>query len=409
MAGQLPVLVLLLGTTVIVAILVRTLCRRIGVPSLVGYVLMGLVLAMIDGGESFMTPEITHVFEFLGGVGVVALLFRVGLESDLAEMMAQFRRALWVWVGNVGLSGFLGYVAARWLLGFDLVPSLFVATALTATSLGVCLGVWRDAGTLDTPAGGLLVDVAELDDLSGIAIMILLFSLAPVLIAGNGGVVSAIGQTVVEVGVKAAVFLTFCLLFARFIEAPVTGFFARLAPAPDPLLPIIGTTFIIAAFAGWLGFSLAIGALFAGLMFSRDPRAVHVDASFSSIHDLFTPFFFINIGLALDPVHLQGVGVGIVVLLLAVAIVGKVVGAAIPARLFSGGVIAGWHGALLIGISMAPRAEIAMVVMSEGRTLGDWAVPPDLFSAMVLVVVATSIIAPLLIARMLAANPPVKA
>ena len=99
-------------------------------------------------------------------------------------------------------------------------------------------------------------------------------------------------------------------------------------------------------------------------------------------------------------------GLGIAGLLLAVAVVGKVVGAALPARLLSGGVVAGWHGALLIGVSMMPRAEIAMVVMSEGRLLGDWAVPPELFSAMVLVVLATSIVAPLIIARMLAARPP---
>ena len=63
---------------------------------------------------------------------------------------------------------------------------------------------------------------------------------------------------------------------------------------------------------------------------------------------------------------------------------------------------------VLIGVSMVPRAEIAMVVMSEGRTLGDWAVPPELFSAMVLVVIATSVAAPLLIARMLASDPPRK-
>ncbi|MEK9661787.1 MAG: cation:proton antiporter [Alphaproteobacteria bacterium] len=221
-----------------------------------------------------------------------------------------------------------------------------------------------------------------------------------------GGGVGAIGSTLGEFLLKLAAFAAFCLLFARYIEGPMTRFFSSLRPSPDPLLPVVGATFVIAAFAGWLGFSLAVGALFAGLLFSRDPRAVRVDASFSSIYDLFTPFFFINIGLALDPAHLKLTGFGIAGLLLGVAIVGKVAGAALPARFLSDSLRLGWHGAILIGVSMVPRAEIAMVVMSEGRRLGDWAVPPELFSAMVVVVVATSIVAPLLIAPMLTVKPP---
>jgi Kef-type K+ transport system membrane component KefB len=405
MNGELPILVLLLGATVIGAVLLRALCHRLGIPALVGYVLIGVFLSAIDGGGGIMTPNALLVFEFLGGVGIVALLFRVGLESNIVEMLAQLRSAVWVWIGNVGLSGLLGFAVTYWLLGFSLVPSLFIATALTATSLGVCLGVWREADALDTPAGGLLIDVAELDDLSGIAAMILLFAAAPVLLVDNGGVAATLGRTLLEFLVKLAVFGAFCVLFARYVEAPISRFFSGLKPPPDPLLPVVGATFVIAAFAGWLGFSLAVGALFAGLLFSRDPRAVHTDASFSSIYDFFTPFFFINIGLALDPAILNVAGLGIAGLLLAVAIVGKVVGTAVPARLLTGGVVGGWHGALLIGISMVPRAEIAMVVMSEGRLLGDWAVPPELFSAMVLVVLVTSVVAPLVIARILAARP----
>jgi Kef-type K+ transport system membrane component KefB len=405
-SAHVSILVLLLGITVIVAVLARALCRRLGIPALVGYVLIGIVLALLDGDAALMTPEVVLVFEFLGGVGIVALLFRVGLESNIGEMLAQLRRAVWVWIGNVALSGMLGYAAARWALGFALLPSLFVATALTATSLGVCLGVWREAGALDTPAGGLLVDVAELGDLSGVAAMILLFSVAPVLVVGNGGLAVVVGATLGEFGLKLAAFGAFCALFARYVEAPMTQLFGRLRPAPDPLLPEVGATFVIAAFAGWLGFSLAVGALFAGLLFSRDPRAVHVDASFGSIYDLFTPFFFINIGLALDLAHLAPAGIGVAAVLLLAAVVGKVVGAARPGRWTAGDFGDGWYGALLLGVSMVPRAEIAMVIMSEGRRLGDWAVPPELFSAMVLVVVATSIVAPLAIGRMLAARPP---
>lgn len=400
MSDHLPLVILLLGSTIIIAILARAVCRWLRIPVLVVYILLGLAMAFIDDNGNVMTPQIDLVFEFLGGIGIVALLFRIGLESNITEMLVQFRRAVWVWLGNVGLSAVFGYLTARYLFGFTLVPSLFAATALTATSLGVCLAPWRDAKVLDTPAGGLLSDVAGLDDISGITIMIMLFSVAPVLIVGNDDLIGALVQTGGIFLVKVTFFVSFCVLFSRYLERPVTEFFASIEPAPDPLLIIIGTTFVIAALAGWLGFSLAVGALFAGLMFSRDPQAVKVDASFSSIYDLFTPFFFINIGLSLDPAIL-GSGLWIGAVLLVVAIAGKVIGAALPARQ-----IMGWNVALLIGVSLVPRAEIAMVVMSEGRLLGDWAVPPELFSGMVVAVIATSVLAPLVVGRMLAANPP---
>ncbi len=83
------------------------------------------------------------IFEFLAGIGIVALLFRVGLEAEAQSMLSQLRRAAWVWIGNLGLSGALGFATAHYLLGLAVIPSLFAGVALTATSPGVCLGVWR--------------------------------------------------------------------------------------------------------------------------------------------------------------------------------------------------------------------------------------------------------------------------
>ena len=399
MPEHLPFVVLLLGVTTIAAVMTHALCRWLRIPGLVGHILIGVALAVVDGNGGLLTAKTDVVFEFLGGIGIVALLFRIGLESNITKMLGQLRRATSVWLGNVGLSAVLGYLAARYLLGFELVPSLFAATALTATSIGISLVPWQDAGVLDSDAGVLLTDVAELDDLTGIAFMIILFAVAPIIATGDGDIVGPVLQVGGVFLLKVTLFVAFCVAFSRYIEQPITSFFMRIEPTPDPLLIVLGMTFVIAAVAGWLGFSLAVGALFAGLMFSRDAKSVKVDASFGSIYDLFTPFFFINIGLNLDPAALEyGLWIGAVMLVAGIA--GKVVGAALPARRMMG-----WNGALLIGVSMVPRAEIAMVVMSEGRRLGDWAVPPELFSGIVVVVIATAILAPLVVGRMLAANP----
>jgi len=393
---NLPLAIVLIGLTVVAAMLVRGVCRRVGVPALVGYMLLGVAMRIVDSGGSLLTPEVMTIFEFLAGIGIVALLFRVGLEAEAQSMLSQLRRAAWVWIGNVGLSGALGFATAHYLLGLAVIPSLFAGVALTATSLGVCLGVWREADKLNTPAGALLTDVAELDDVSGIILMILLISAAPILMAGNGGIAETMGGALFEIGVKIVLFAAVCFAFARYLEHPITRLFEKLEPSPNPMLPIAGMALVFSAVAGWLGFSLAVGALFAGLIFSREAAAERVDEAFSPLYDFFVPFFFVNVGLILETdFALAGLAFGVP--LLVAGIVGKVAGTFLPAMPMTSLI-----GGVVLGVSMVPRAEIALIVASEGRKLGDWAVPPELFSALVFVCLATSVLSPVVVARILA-------
>ena len=175
-----------------------------------------------------------------------------------------------------------------------------------------------------------------MDDLAAIALMSLLLSMLPVL---NGEVeanfVPVLAQTIVPFVLKVIVFGTFCLVFFRYLEQPMTRFFEKIEPAPDPMLTVAGIGFIIAALAGLLGFSVAVGAFFAGLVFSHDPDAVKLDISFSTLYEFFVPFFFLNIGLQIDPqVLTSSLSLGTV--LLVVAVLGKVIGTGAPALLTVG-------------------------------------------------------------------------
>ncbi|MBT6117558.1 MAG: cation:proton antiporter, partial [Rhodospirillaceae bacterium] len=380
------------------ALVLRLLGRRIGVPALVGYVLLGLALALLDREFALFNRETHAVLGFLAKVGLVCLLFRVGIECDLASLVGQLGRAGWVWLGNVTLSGALGYLVMRGPFGYGLVTSLVVATALTATSLGVCVALWRDAGLIRTRTGGLVVDVAEMDDISGVVLMAILLALAPLLAAGNGvDLAAAAGEVGVAFALKAAFFAAVCLAFARYVEKPLMAAFKRLEPEPAPSLMLFGVGVIIAVLADGLGFSLAIGAFFAGLVFSRDPVAVKEETIFLPIHDFFAPFFFIGIGLALEPAAL-GDALPLALALLAAAVLGKVAGAGLPALAGMGA-----FGALLVGVTMVPRAEIAMVILHEGARLGPGIVGAEVYGAMVLVCLATSILAPLALDRLFAA------
>ena len=382
---------LVIGVLVVATFLCRTWLGRIGVPSLVGFLVLGFLLRLGDARWNLISEQGESVFEFLASIGVIALLFRVGLEARLHGLISKLPRATPIWIGNVVLSGVPAFLLSHYLLGVALTPSLFVAVALTATSVAVSVEVWREAGALNSANGETLIDVAELDDLSAVALMALLISMAPALQLGDGdsaveGMASAAGLF----ALKVAAFCVVCIVFARFAETRLAGILKATSP-PDSILIVAGIGIIIAALAELLGLSFAIGALFAGLIFSRDPDAVKLETSFLPLHAFFSPFFFIAIGLNIDPGAL-GSGLQLGGALLFVAVLGKVIGAGGPALLTTG-----WAGATLIGVSMVPRAEIAMIVVEQGRRLGDWAVTPELYASVAIISLATCIVPPAVI------------
>jgi len=396
--------ILLIGLLIAAAVAVRAFLDRTYVPALVGFIGLGILLGLADDRFDILSEEGHAALDILAELGIVALLFRVGLESDIAGLRRQLGRASLVWMGNVLLTAVPGYFVMSWLLGYDQIPSLIAAVALTATSIGVSVGMWQQHDALGTPKGQLLTDVAEMDDLSGLALMVLLFAVVPILHetgAGAEGNPAGTAQSGSDRGLWAellstggillAKFLGFgalCAAFARHVEKPITHAFERYATRPETIIFVAGIGITIAGVSAWLGFSAAVGALFAGLAFSRDPDSVKFDTGFTGLYHLFAPFFFIGIGLSLEPsAFTSALGAGAA--LAAVAIAGKIIGAGVPALVATGAT-----GAALIGVSMVPRAEITMIIMERGQQLGDWAVPDDLYAAFVLVSAITCLVAP---------------
>lgn len=388
-ASPFALAVLMIGLVAVAAAPLRAGLARVGVPDVVGYLLIGLVVSAADAEFSFLSSEVRHGLDTLAAVGVVVLLFRVGLESHPKKLIRQLPKASLALLGNVLASAVLGYVVVRYLIGSPPLPAIFVAIALTATSVGVSLAVWRDMGAMNTENGALLLDLAELDDLSGVLLLAMLLALAPVIHGtADAGTSPAAHVVAGWLLVKLAGFGALCLAFAHYVERPITRWLRRIDTRAISIVPVAGIGFVIAAVAEVLGFSLAIGALFAGLAFSRDPERVRLDRAFETLFRFFVPFFFVGIGLNVAIASLP-VALSLGSILLIIAIVGKVAGTALPLVAATGG-----SGALLIGVSMVPRAEIAMIVMERGQALGDWAVPPDLFGAMVFVSLGTCLLTP---------------
>ncbi len=391
MSEHLPLLVLLIGTLIALSILTKSALEHLHLPPLIGYLILGLAVRVLNDSVMPLGQMGHEVLEFLAKIGIVVLLFRVGLESNLRELISQLRCASFIWLCNIPASAAAGYLAGR-LLGLDTVGSVLVAVAMTATSVGIPSRIWHEARAINSTNGERFLDVAELDDISGVIFLGLLFAILPA-IRGQGDLVKVTLWEAGLFGAKLIGFVLFCMVFSLVAEKRITAFCRKIESAPDPMLVVAGIGFIIAALAGVLGFSLAIGAFFAGLAFSRDPERVKLEASFTSLYELFTPFFFIGIGLALAPSSLAA-GLVIGAILLPAAIVGKIVGTTLPARLYTG-----WLGAAALGLSMIPRAEITMIIMQKGLARG--IVDKSLYSGMVLVSAVTCVVGPVLLRWML--------
>lgn len=388
---------IILGVLLILGPFVKSLMERIGVPALVGYILLGFLVSVTNQQWSFVTTAFNTTLAALAQVGVVALLFRVGLKSHTRALLAKLPDASFIWIGDVLTNLLLGFVVSRYMLGLPLETSLVIATAFSATSVVVSVAVWDEMHELNTSNGQLLVDVAELDDLSGVLLLAILLAIIPVLQGNEAALLPSIGVTMLVVLLKLALFITGCYLFSHYLEPDFTRFNRQWENSTTGLtITVLGTGLTIAAVAGYLGFSLAIGALFAGLAFSRDPQAVHTDARFSYFYEFLIPFFFIYIGMQVDPGAIAP-SLGLAGILFIPAVLGKFLGVAAPALR-----IVKSPDAVLLGLSMIPRAEIAMVVVYQCREFSDDIVPENIFAAMVLVVVMTSIIAPLILRYLLA-------
>lgn len=384
-------IVLLIGMTIVLSKLLKAGLDRLGVPALVGYLLLGFLLRLVGTHRGLLSADVLEVYAFLAQLGIIVLLFRVGLDSKVRGLVRQAGQASMIWAGNIVISGALGYVTAFWLLDLGVITSLIIATAMTATSVGITVGTWQEAQAINSPHGELLLDVAEMDDISGIVLLALLVGVLPVWRSDHVAALLPIALRIsLLLLLKLLAFGAVCVLLSLYAET-LTRFFRQLEPPPDPMLLVTGIGIIIAAAAELLGFSVAIGAFFAGLVFSRDPQTVKMEVSFEPIYALLSPFFFVGIGLQLEP-GMVTTALGPGAILLGAAVMGKILGTSGPAlRLMA------WPPALLLGISMIPRAEIAMIILQKGLQLGDWAVPSQVFAAMVLVCAVTSLVTPLVL------------
>jgi Kef-type K+ transport system membrane component KefB len=354
--------------------------RRLGQPTVVGEILGGVVAGPAVLGVYQVNPET----ELFAEIGVVLLLFQVGVETRLHELLRVGVTALAVGALGVLLPFGAGFLAAE-LAGGDLAQAVFLAAAMTATSVGITSNVLRDLGGLHTKSGRIILGAAIIDDV--LAIMIL--SVATGVAAGG---VSA--GRIASLILVAVLFIVVVLIGGTRILRRRRALLTDPEFAETPFLPGMIIMLGLAALSAVIGLAAIIGAFLAGMVVGESSERHALEAEVAPVAAFFTPFFFGFIGAQVDLAVLADLEAILILLgITALAIGSKFIGA------FVGAVRQGlWRG-VLVGWGMVPRGEVGIVVAGLGLSAG--AIDSEIYSVVVGMAILTTLIVPPLLPALL--------
>ena len=364
------------------------LSTKLGQPAVLGEILAGLllgptVLNMLQW-PVFSDPHLEETLSHLANLGVVLLMFIAGLEVDLRSMSQAGRPVVLAGVLGVLAPVGLGFAAAL-ALGFDEQQSLAIGLVLAATSVSISAQTMMELGVLRSRVGVALLGAAVVDDV----LVILLLSLLVALIGGGGGGVASL----IWVVVKMVGFLGLAALLGAWLIRRVGSWVERQPISEGVLALAIVITLLFAWASEAIGGVAAItGAFLAGLLFARTPLRQHLEGGMHSLaYSWLVPIFFVSIGLQVNARALGLAGLPFALLIIVVAVVSKVLGSGIGARL--GGFSRG--DALRLGVGMVSRGEVGLIVASVALDAG--LIGDGIFASVVLMVVATTLLTPIML------------
>ena len=376
------------------------LAERWRQPPVLGELLVGIVvgnllpLIVADGQvTTFRDPTLL----FLAQIGVLILLFDVGLEADLEALVRVGPSSLLVAVIGVVVPVALGWAVAAWLLpDSPTLAHMFVGATLSATSVGITARVLKDLGVTRSREGQIVLGAAIVDDILGLMLLAVIGGVVGASESAAGGGISALA--VAGILTRAVLFLGLAAALGHFFSARIVRLAAR-SGHPETMLAIgLATCFSLAYAAELIGLADIIGAFAAGLLldpYGQGVRTREEDATLAEllhpISSLFVPLFFVVMG---AQVHAGALTNPAMLFFAAILTLGAVAGKLACAL----GVIAPGVNRLAVGIAMVPRGEVGLIFAGIGATLmldGRPILSPGLFSALVLMVLVTTLAAPI--------------
>lgn len=354
------------------------LLERGGYPPMIGEIAAGILV----GPAVLGVVTMNETLELFSTIGVIALLFVSGVEMNAKAFAAARNAAALTAVTGIVVPFVLGIIGGA-LLGFSFVEQLFLATVISITSIGVSVRILIDLKMLNSMVGNTIVGAAVVDDIIGVILLGILSSIA---LSGRLELAPLAATLVLAV-----LFIAFALTAGRRLFLWVFRASHRMLTHEMPYVAAIVIALGTAAVADAVGLHYAIGAFVAGLVLGpqiRNDRSVF-DGLADFAFGFFVTFFFASIGLLFypDPAVFASVLVPALILL---AIAGKTAGGYIGSRPYVGDRLQ----AFMVGFGISPRGEIALVVAQVSLSAG--IITQGLYSGVTVMVIATILVAPLL-------------
>ncbi len=358
----------------VAAKLAAEVSERIGIPAVVGEIVAGVLVGPSVFG---LVDPSDEVLVTLGEVGVILLLLEVGMEMDLVELGKVGRASFQVAVVGVLTPLLLGYLAMGAITD-DTNTKLFVAAALTATSVGITARVFGDLRALGTTEARLVLGAAVADDVMGLVVLTVVVRLVT---EGSVSVASVLWIVVVAVG-----FLVIASFVGLRVANPLFAFVERFSRSTGTLVAL-GFAFALAfaRLADAAQLAPIVGAFVAGIALSRADAAPRISRELAPVGHLFIPVFFLQIGINAEvEAFFSGAVLRDAGILLAVATVGKLVSPL--------GALGVRSDKWLIGLGMLPRGEVGLIFATIGLQTG--VLGDELYAALLLVVLVTTLVTP---------------
>ncbi len=349
--------------------------ERIGQTAVLGELLAGVIV----GPGVLSLVHDSEVLHALAELGVLILLFQVGLESDLDGLLRAGVQATLVAVVGVVIPFGAGFALMAWLDHPPLL-AIFVGAMLTATSVGITARVLADLGRLHDAAARVVLGAAVVDDILGLIILAVVTG-----VAHTGGV--SITAVSLLTG-KAVVFLVGAIVVGVRLAPLLIRWIGRMQARGTLIVYSLIFAVALAVIADMIGLATIIGAFAAGLVLGTTERRQHIEHHINPVADLLVPVFFVTVGMKVQPAMLnpfaENAQFGAAVVLTALAVVSKLAaGLAVYQRS-----VRRWP----VAVGMVPRGEVGLIFAGVGLSAG--VIAADLYSALVIVVMLTTFAAP---------------
>jgi len=382
------VLLVQIAVVLFSARLLGEIAQHLGAPPIIGEICAGIII----GPSLLGWVEPSEAFRLLAEIGIILLLFEVGLETDLQRLVKAGPKSIIVALAGFILPFLLGSGVSYYLFGLSAIVSLFIGGTLTATSIGITIRILSDLDRHRSYEGQIVLGAAVIDDLMGVFLLAVLYEFA---ISGSVDLVNS-GKIFLYVGS----FFVLAPIAAKMLS-PVFKRYHDYSELPG-MIPtmLVSMVLLFAYLAHSIGAPHLLGGFAAGIALSRRfflpfGAALNVDHAFTKriseqmnpIIRLFTPIFFVMVGLSLDlgAVDWSSSWIWVFSISMAVlAIIAKLAGAFLIRESI--------YMRLAIGMAMVPRGEVGLIFAELGRTAGLF--DASVYAGMILVITYTTLSAP---------------